>query len=90
LRPIEALTAEPFHELLRVGGFFEAVDVKPLAIVIERMTTRTQRQVSAELVYLVVAAALVHSRWQHDLMRPITINCSRRQFAFAPHVQTAE
>ena len=53
---IELLATESFHELLRVRRLLETVDVKPLAVVIKRMASRAERQVSTELMYLVLAA----------------------------------
>ena len=86
---IELLATKSLHELLRVRWLLKAIDVKPLAVVIERMASRAERQISTEFVYLVVAVALAHPRRQHDLVRPVPINCRRRQFAFASHARTA-
>jgi hypothetical protein len=82
-------TAKPNHKLVRVSCLLEAVNMEPLAVVIERVASGAECQVSAKLVDLIIAVALAKPRWEHDLVRPLAINCSRRQFAFAPHVQTA-
>jgi hypothetical protein len=60
-----------------------------MAVVMERVASRAERQVSTELVYLVVAAPLAEPRRKHDLLRPAAVNSRRRQFAFAPHARTA-
>jgi hypothetical protein len=75
---IEFLTAEPFQEFLCVGGVPKTINVKPLAVVIKGVASRAQRQVSAEFVYLFVAAALAETRGQHNLMWPAAINAGRR------------
>jgi hypothetical protein len=74
---------------MRVCGLLEAVNVKPLLVVIERVTAGAERQVSTKLMNFIVAVVLAKPRWKHDLVRPFAISCRRRQFAFAPHVQTA-
>ena len=48
---IELRATEFVHELLRVRMLLEAVDVKPLAVVMERVASRAERQLSTELVY---------------------------------------
>ena len=60
-----------------------------MAVVMERVASRAERQVSTELVYLVVAAPLAEPRRHHDLVRPAAVNSRRRQLAFAPHARTA-
>jgi hypothetical protein len=60
-----------------------------MAVVMERVTSRAERQVSTELVYLVVAVALANARRQHDLVRPAAVNRRRRQLASATHARTA-
>jgi hypothetical protein len=47
---------------LRIHCLLEAVDVKPLAVVIKRVASRAKRQVSTELMYLVVAVAVAQPR----------------------------
>ena len=59
---IELLAAKSFHELMRVRCLLEAIDVKPLAVVLERVASRAERQVSTELVDFVVAVALTNPR----------------------------
>ena len=86
---IELRATKSVHELLRVRLLLEAVDVKPLAVVMERVASRAERQISTELVYVVVAAPLADPRRKLDLLRPAAVNSRRRQFAFAPHARTA-
>ena len=59
---IELLAVKSLHELLRVRWFLKAVDVKPLAVVMQRVTSRAKRQVSTERMYLVVAVAFAQPR----------------------------
>jgi hypothetical protein len=59
---IKLLAAKSLQELLRVRQLLKAIDVKPLAIVIKRVASRAERQVSTELMYLVVAIALAEPR----------------------------
>jgi hypothetical protein len=86
---IKLLAAKSLHELLRVRRLLETIDVKPLAVVMERVASRAERQVSTELVYLVVAVAPANARRQHDLVRPAAVNSRRLQLAFATHARTA-
>ena len=41
-----------------------------MAVVMERVASRAECQLSTELVYLVVAAPLAEPRRNHDLVRP--------------------
>jgi hypothetical protein len=51
-------TAKPNHKLVRVSCLLEAVNVEPLAVVIERVASGAECQVSAKLVDLIIALAL--------------------------------
>ena len=88
-RRIKFLATKSCLEFLRIGGIAKAINVKPITIVINGMTARAERQVSAELVNLFISSLLTKSRRQGDLMRPTSINARRRQLAFPTHVRTA-
>jgi len=53
------------------------------------MTPVAETQVLAELMNLVIAAALAEPSRERDLMRPAAINTRRRQLALPPHHRTA-
>lgn len=88
-RRIESLPAESLHEPLGVLRLREAVNVEPLLVVEDGMTTAAQTQVFAKLMNLFVAAAFAESRRQCHLMRSPAITARRRPLALPPRRQTA-
>ena len=62
--------------------------MKPLAVMKDGMPTGAERQILAELVNLIVAAAFTEPRRQDDLMGPATINARWRRLALAAHFRT--
>jgi hypothetical protein len=78
LRRIEFLAAETRHELLRVRRVGEAIDVEPLLVVADGVSAQAQRQILAEVMDGLVAAAFAGAGRQRDLMRPVAVNGGRR------------
>jgi hypothetical protein len=73
LARVELLTAEPPHKLLGMLGVGEAMDVPPLPVVKDRVTTRAQRQVTTERMNVFVAAIEQRGGGERDLVRPSAI-----------------
>ena len=71
--------------IFRLG---ETVHMKPLAI-INGVASCAESQIVAEIVNLLVAAALAKPGGQRDLMRPPGVNAGRRQLALPAHARTA-
>lgn len=88
-RRIESLAAESLHEPLGVLRLREAVNLEPLLVVEDGMTTAAQTQVFAKLMSLFVAAAFAESRRQRHLMRSPAITARRRPLALPSHRRTA-
>jgi hypothetical protein len=82
---IELLAAELSHELLRVLGVGKAIDVPPLVIMEDRVTTLAEGRVLAEHVNDVVAAIERYRGRQRDLVRPPAIYTGGGKLAFAVH-----
>jgi hypothetical protein len=59
---MKSLASEPLHEFMRVSRLLEAVNVKPLIVVIKRVTSRAERKVAAKLMDFVVAISLAKPR----------------------------
>ena len=82
----EIRTASPRAAIL-VGAAFVERHLEYLLRA--RMTPVAETQVLAELMNLVIAAALAEPSWERDLVRPAAINARWRQLALAPHHRTA-
>ena len=80
---LKPVAAEALQEFVGVVERGETVDVEPLFLVEHRMATQAQRQILAEVVNLVVAAALAQFRRQCDLIWPTAINGRWRQLALS-------
>ena len=89
LAGVEFLAPEALLELFSVSWIRETVDMKPLSSIVDCMTTAAECEISAELMNLVVTAALTSARRQYDLVRPIPINGRWRQLALPAHVRNA-
>jgi hypothetical protein len=70
---IELLAAELPHKLLGILSVGEAMDVPPLALMKDRVTTGAQRQVTTERVNVFVAAIEQCGSGKRDLVRPSAI-----------------
>jgi hypothetical protein len=82
---IELLTAELPHKLLGMLGVGEAMDVPPLALMKDRVTTRAQRQVTTERVNVFVAAIEQRGGGERDLVRPSAIYAGGGKLPFTVH-----
>jgi hypothetical protein len=75
---IEFFAAEARHEFLRIRRGGKAVDIEPLLVMANAMAAQAQRQVLAEVVDGLVAAAFAGARRQRHLVRPAAVDGGRR------------
>ena len=86
---IKLVATEPQSEFIGVLQLFEAVNVKPLAVMKHGMAAGAERQLFAEVVNLIVAAAFTEPRRQYHLVWPVPVNARWRQLSLPSHLQTA-
>lgn len=71
---IEFLATEPLLEFIGVSFLGEAVNVEPLAVVVDSVTSAAERHALTELMNFLVATAFTEARGQNDLIWPAAVN----------------